>query len=193
MSQDGHDVMKVWLRKLVADSPQTPAGRMNVDIVPAQTTSEAVYYTASRHFLDVQFATMDGLDNKAGQYFSVGSTVLTVTFALLNLSQRDVPTYALWALGVALVSYVFLLVFSFFTSLIRGLEYRPDIATLKQHSEEIGGDFLQQWVSNEHLASIEANKPILIRKARWVGAAQNALHIEALLLAVAAILTLTGT
>lgn len=98
---------------------------MNVNIVPAQTTSEAVYYTASRHFLDVQFATMDVLDNKSAQYFSVGSTVLTVTFALLNLSQRDVPTYALWALGAALVSYVFLLVFSFFMSLIRGLEYRP--------------------------------------------------------------------
>lgn len=184
--------MRAWLRRLVLDSSSVREEPSNVDIYPAQISSEAVYYSASRHFLDVQFATMDVLDNKSAHYFAVGSTVLTVTFTLLNLSQREVPTYALWALGAALVSYVLLLVFSFFTSLIRGLEYRPDIATLKQHSEEIGGDFLQQWVSNEHLASIEANKPNLVRKARWVGAAQNALHVEALLLAVAAILTLAG-
>jgi len=158
-----------------------------------EITSEEVYYAAARHFLDFQFSTMDVLDTKTWQSFSVGSTVLTVTFALLNISTRDVPWYAIWALGIALFFYVALLACSFLASLIRGLEYRPNIATVKEHSEMIPGPFLQQWVSNEYLASIEANKGVLIRKARWVGAAQVALHIEAASLATAAILTLTAT
>lgn len=136
---------------------------------------------------------MDVLDNKTWQSFSVGSTVLTVTFALLNISARDVPGYAIWALGIALLFYVGLLAASFQISLIRGLEYRPNIATVKEHSEEITGRYLQRWVSNEHLASIEANRGVLIRKARWVGAAQIALHLEAVSLAVAATLTLIAT
>lgn len=73
------------------------------------------------------------------------------------------------------------------------MEYKPDIATVKTHSEEITGRYLQQWVSNEHVDSIEDNKAVLIRKARWVGVAQVALHIEALSLAMAALLTLTAT
>lgn len=136
-----------------------------------EISSEEVYYTTARHFLDVQFTTMDMLDNKTWQTFSVGSTVLTVTFALLNISTREVPVYAIWALGIALFFYVSLLFTSFQVSRIRGLEYRPDISTVKEHSEMITGRFLQQWVSNEHLDSIEANKNVLVRKARWVGAA----------------------
>jgi hypothetical protein len=153
-------------------------------------SSEEMYYATARHFLDIQLATMDVLDTKTWQSFSVGSTVLTVTFALLNISVREVPVIALWALGIALFFYITLLVCSFLASLIRGLEFRPNIATVKEHSERITGPFLQQWVSNEHLASIEENRGVLVRKARWVGAAQLALHFEAASLATAAIVTL---
>lgn len=171
-----------------AEPSQVEPPRLNTGI-----TSEEIYHSAARHFLDVQFATMDVLDTKTWQSFSVGSTVLTVTFALLNLSTREVPEHALWALGIALFFYLLLLIFSYSASRIRGLQYRPDIATVKAHSEEITGRFLQQWVSNEHLASIEENKGVLVKKARRVGAAQVALHLEALSLAIAALSTLTAT
>lgn len=186
--------MLSWLRRrLVGATEQAAEENVPVSATGEGLRPEEVYHDAARHFLDVQISTLDVLDNKTSQTFSVGSTVLTVTFALLNLSARDVPVRALWALGFALFFYGLLLVFSFLASLIRALEYRPDIATVKEHSEKIPGSFLRQWVSNEYLESIETNKGVLIRKARWVGATQISLHLEAASLATAALLTLIGT
>ena len=75
-------------------------------------------------------------------------------------------------------------------SLIRGLEYRPDISTLGEHSETYSGVLLKQWVANEYRASIVANKDVLVRKARWVGAEALALYLEGLFLSIAATVTL---
>jgi hypothetical protein len=106
-----------------------------------ETTSEDVYHDAARHFLDVQLSTHDVLDTKAAQSFSVGSVVLSVTFALLNLSAVDVPRGASAPLGIALAFYGLLLVSASVASLMRGLEYRPNIPTLGRHSQSYRGCF----------------------------------------------------
>jgi len=49
---------------------------------------------------------------------------------------------------------------------------------------------LKQWVANEYRASIVANKDVLVRKARWVGAEALALYLEGLFLSIAATVTL---
>ena len=60
---------------------------------------------------------------------------MPVTLALLNLSTRPIPVAAKWALGGALVCYFVLLAFATRVSFIRGLEYRPDIATLRCYAD----------------------------------------------------------
>lgn len=152
--------------------------------------TEDVYLEAARHFLDVQISTHNLLDNKNAQVFSVGSVVLPVTFALLNLSARGIPSAAERALSAALGCYVLMLLFALFASFVRGLEYRPHIPTLKRHSHGYQGAALKRWVADEYERSITANETAIVRKARLVGAATLALYLEALSLSVAAIATL---
>ncbi len=154
------------------------------------TTAEDVYHDAARHFLDIQLDTHDVLDTKASQSFSVGSVVLPLTFALLNLGNTEVPQVAEWTLGLALAFYIGLLACAARASLVRGLEYRPNITTLGEHAATYPGPILKHWVADEYEASITKNARVLGRKARWVGAATPALYFEAVCLAVVAITSL---
>ncbi len=156
---------------------------------------EEVYHDAALQFLTVQISTNDVLDSRTFQAFTIGSTVLPLTFALLNLSTQEVPAIASWALGVALGFYVLLLAMASRVSFIRALEYRPNIAELQSHttryrSLELGGRSLEGWVADEYLASISENRGVLIIKSRWVGALTAMLFSEGICLAVAALLTL---
>jgi len=180
--------MLSWLRNLLipdqrSSDPESPDGD-GTNLLP-----EEVYHDAAQHFLDVQISTHDLLDNKTSQTLSVGSVVLPVTFVLLNLSSRDVPVVALWALGLALGSYIALLVCAGRAGLIRGVQYRPDIKTLRNYSNQYSANVLKRWVADEYLASIDENKHVLITKARWVGAAWIALLGEAFFLSAAALTT----
>lgn len=178
-----------WFRRARTTEPpraiESVLGQDIPNILP-----EDVYHDAARHFLDVQISTHDVHDTKTAQTFSVGSVVLPVTFALLNLGAREVPMYALWALGLALVFYIALLVCAARASLFRGMEYRPNISTLRVHSERYSGAALKRWVADEYEESISINSKVLVKKGRWVGAAALAMYFEALSLSVAAIVTL---
>ena len=99
------------------------------------------------------------------------------------------------ARGGALVCYFLLLAFATRVSFIRGLEYRPDIATLRCYADPSSsqvreGRQLLLWVGDEYLASSLENERILSVKARWVGACIAALFGEGACLAVAALATL---
>jgi len=128
-----------------------------------------VYYEAAARFLDVQLATHEVLDNKAFNTFSVGSTVLPLTFGLLSLASGSLADTALALLALALLAYLSLLFCAWRASRIRALEYRPDIPTLRGHSERFGADSLRRWVANEYAESSEANRKALVVKARWTG------------------------
>ena len=153
---------------------------------------EQVYHDAARHYLDVQISAFDVLDVRAGQIFSVGSVALPLTFALLNLGSNrvDIPAYAVWSLQFGLVVYFVLLFCVVRAGLIRKLQYRPHINTLREHSEHLPGTALLRWIANEYEESTERNKKDLARKSSWVGAANIALYIEGVLLSTAALLTL---
>jgi hypothetical protein len=122
----------------------------------------------------------------------VGSVALPLTFALLNLgsNQIDIPQLAVWALEAGLIVYAWLLFCVVRAGLIRELEYRPDMSTLRGYSEDLPGAALLRWVANEYQESTERNEQDLARKSRWVGKATIALYIEGVLLAVAALLIL---
>lgn len=75
-------------------------------------------------------------------------------------------------------------------SFIRGLEYRPNIETLRKHHETYSGPALQEWVAREYAASVAVNQSVLFRKARWAGGAVAALYAEGLFLAAAGLVIL---
>jgi len=155
--------------------------------------AEEVYHDAARHFLEVQISTYDLLVTRAVQTFSIGSVVLPVTFALLNLgsTQVDIPLIALGGLGAALFVYLGLLFCVIKAStILRALEYRPNLTTLTTHSTHYPGNTLLRWVANEYEESSRENAHVLARKSRWVGFASITLYAEGVLLSVAAIVTL---
>ena len=120
---------------------------------------EEVYHDAALQFLNVQISTNDVLDARTWQAFSVASTVLPLTFALLNLSGRVVPQEANWVLSAALAVYVLLILFASRANAQRLLEYPPNIEALGElvapyRASLLGGSVLREWVANEYLASI---------------------------------------
>lgn len=161
---------------------------------PLETIDEGstaeVYLEAAARFLDVQVSTMDVLDNKAANAFSVGSIVLPVTFGLLGLSTRKAPTATVVILVLALLAYVVLVILVWRASRIRILEYRPDLSTLGEYSKMVSGHELQRWVADQYATSTDMNETTLARKGVWVGRAITALYAEGILLSLAAISTL---
>ena len=153
-------------------------------------TPEDVFYAAAARFLDVQITTNIAVDSKAATTLSVGSTVLPVSFGLLNLGPREIPLWAQIFLITAVAAYVMLLVLIWRASLIRAMDYRPDLLAMEEYSQEYEGTVLRRWVAREYRISTEANTESVDHKARWVGAANIALYTESLLLSIAAILTL---
>jgi hypothetical protein len=158
--------------------------------LPSGTSPEDVFYDAAARFLDVQVSTDDVLDDEASRAFGVGSTVLPLTFGLLNLGPNRPPDLAVAFLIVALVAYLLLVACAWRASALRVLEYRPHIPTLQEHSEHYDGNVLRRWVAEEYAVSGEANRAVIQRKARWSGAAVSALYAEAVFLALAAVRTL---
>jgi hypothetical protein len=89
-----------------------------------------------------------------------------------------------------LIVYVLLLACIFVAGTVRSLDYRPNIATLREHSENLPRVALLRWVANEYQESTEDNKRLLEKKSKWVGRATLLLYGEGVLLAIAALWTL---
>jgi hypothetical protein len=169
-----------WLRHRVPGGGNAPTAPPPP--IPPSLPAEQVSYDAAARFLDVQISTDDVLDQEARGVLTIGSTVLPLTFGLLNLGPNRAPDLAIACFAVALVAYAILLSCSFRISRFRGLEYRPHLPTLMEHSRNYDGDLLRQWVAEEYVASSEKNRPVLERKARWSGVAFLALYVEVFLL-----------
>jgi hypothetical protein len=181
-------LVRKYLRYLLGRILQPPQPRL----VPSgdAPTPGSVFHDAVARLLDVQIGVNNVLDTRNANLLWIGSAVLPVTVGLLNIGQAQVPRFAVYSLAVSLACYFFLLVTSWWASRFRGLEFRPHIPTLRDHSADYTGDVLQQWVALEYLASTEANGRQLVRKARWVGAANTLLYVEGFFLSLAALVTL---
>lgn len=193
-SDAGDSVISRWRRRRPAEA-QRDEPAVVVAAASDGPSVEEVYHDAALQFLNVQVSTSDVLDARTWQIFTVASTVLPLTFALLNLSTDQAPAEANWALGAALVCYILLILFARQANAQRLLEFRPDIATLREQAEAfrnvtLGGTVLREWVASEYQASIKFNRPLLASKGQWVGRMTAMLLVEGLSLAVAAILTL---
>lgn len=183
---------RLWRHRQVTSEEKPGPGDVIEFEKATDPLPEQVYHDAARHYLDVQISAFDVLDARSGQIFSVGSVALPLTFALLNLGSNevDIPTIAVWSLRAGLIVYLWLLFCIVRAVLIRELQYRPDMSTLRRHSEDLPGSAMLRWVANEYHESTESNRMDLARKSRWVGKANIALYVEGVLLSVAAFLTL---
>ncbi len=87
------------------------------------SSTEDVFYDAASRFLDVQISTNDVFDSRTANAFSIGSTVLPVTFGLLRLSAATIPMTTIGLLTAALTMYVALAFCVWRASRIRVLAY----------------------------------------------------------------------
>jgi hypothetical protein len=155
-----------------------------------EITPEQVLHAAAARLLDVQVETYHALDARNANIISVSSTVLPLAFGLLAIRDQEIPATAEKALAGAVVCYALVLIFAWFSSRIRALEYRPHLPTLRTHTCRYSGPVLQRWVANEYVSATMENEIALQRKAQRIGWANTLLYLEGLFLAVAAALTL---
>jgi hypothetical protein len=155
-----------------------------------EITPEQVLHAAAARLLDVQVETYHALDARNANIISVSSTVLPLAFGLLAIRDQEIPATAKKALAGAVVCYALVLIFAWFSSRIRALEYRPHLPTLRTHTSRYSGPVLQRWVANEYVSATMENEIALQRKAQRIGWANTLFYLEGLFLAVAAALTL---
>jgi hypothetical protein len=181
-----------WLREQfrVPRDVEWKHGEASADSIDDAPSSDQVYYAVAERRLDAQVATNDLFDSKTSAAVGLGSTVLPLTFGLLSLSGRSLPGVTQWLLVMAVVAYVLLIAVSARTSHIRAIAYRPDLRTLRRHSDAIDGAALRRWVAEEYALSAEINDRVLEYKARWVGRVNLVLYAEGILIAAAAAVAL---
>lgn len=156
---------------------------------------EDVYHEAASAFLEHQLHRYEILDGRTFQIFTIGSTVLPLTFALLSLTSDEAPASAGWLLGAALMFYVVLIVCAAAATRYRLIEYRPESEALAElvnayRSATTGGAVLREWIAREYVLSFEQNRPLLASKGRWVSVLSAMLFVECFCLALAAGVTL---
>lgn len=177
-------------RWFIPESAVWSQGAPSSDAGADAPSADQIYYEVAARFLDAQVGTSDVLDTKSAGILQVGSTILPLTFGLLAVSGRTLPTTTVALLVLALLAYIVLLVFGWRASAIRAIEYRPRLANLQEHSQGVDGTVLRRWVSEEYAASTATNRPVLLRKARYVGVANTALFVEGLFASATAVPTL---
>jgi hypothetical protein len=183
-----------WLRQQfhVPREVEWQQGVVSADAAIDAPSADQVYFAVAERLLDTQIKINADLDTRTAGTVTVGSTVLPLTFGLLSLSGRTLPDATQWLLIAAVVAYVILLMTAAWTSYIRGLEYRPGLSTLWQHSQVFDGAVLRRWVAEEYAVSGEINRLALANKARWVGRTTLLLYAEGILISAAAAAALIG-
>lgn len=141
-------------------------------------SADHLFLLHAERFLDSQFTANETFDTKASASLGVGSTVLPLTFGLLAVSARTPPAVTTWCLAIAVLAYVILLAFVIRAVHIRGFEFRPTLQSMADSSQTYDAAVMRRWLADEYSVSATLNRPILERKARYVGWAYIALLVE---------------
>lgn len=153
-------------------------------------SSDHVFLLHAERFLDSQFTANESFDSKAASSLGVGSTVLPLTFGLLAVSERTPPAITNWCLAIAVLAYFILLIFVIRAIHIRGFEYRPTLQSIADSSQTYDAAVMRRWLADEYSVSAELNRPLLVRKSRYVGWAYIALLVEGALVSRGALASL---
>jgi hypothetical protein len=149
------------------------------------------YYDVAMARLNEQTGRIDALDTKVATAFGFAAAVLPVFGVLLALAKKDRPVAAIVLYGIAMGVYAVMLWFMYQAYEVGKWSLRPDLETLKANCETYPEEKMRKWVASECVASIAENEPKLYLKAGRVKIALGLLCLEALLLTLAALFTLT--
>lgn len=183
-----------WIQRRLYIPPATPwqQAETSADALADAPSADQIYFVTAERLLDTQVTSNDILDTKTAGIVGVGSTILPLTFGLLSLSGIPLPGATEWLLGLAVAAYVILLMAAARASHIRAVEFRPEVLELWRHSQSIDGVALRRWIADEYASSVETNRPVVLRKARWIGLANVVLYAEGILISAAAAAALLG-
>jgi hypothetical protein len=152
--------------------------------------ADSTYYDVTTSRLDEQQGRIDALDAKVATAFGFSAAMLPIFGALLALGRKDRPLSAVVAYIVAMGVYALLLWCAAQAYRVGNWSLRPDLETFRANCETYPDDEMRAWVGNECLASIAANEPRLKRKAAYVKMTLRLVAVDALVLTVAALLTI---
>lgn len=145
------------------------------------------FYDVAMQRLNEQMDRVDKLDSKLAAIFSFSAAILPIFGALLALFGKGRPKASI---GLYIVAFVFLLLFSAFAYRAREWSLRPDPEVLQERSAIYDEAAVRFWVAAECVRSITENRSLLNRKANHVSVAIVLLALDAVLLSVAAVLLL---
>lgn len=141
--------------------------------------------------LAAQMEQIDSLDQKAATAFTFGSVVLPVYAALIALKPSNhIPNSAVIALALAGLAYVALAAFSLLAYWIRSFSFRPHPDDLADRARQWDEPRLYRWIARNQAASLEHNRKLIQRKARYLHGSLLALALLAFFLTLSALLTL---
>lgn len=155
------------------------------------TSAPEVFYEVAMQRLSEQIGRLTRLDSKTATVFTFASAILPVFGGLLTLSDRTLPSSSIALFVLGLLIYGALLWFSYQAYQVRWWSFRPELETLKEHSKRSDELVMKWWVAEECSRSVKTNEPMIAKKTRNLFLAIALLPAEALVLSLAALLSLT--
>lgn len=163
-------------------SPTTARGHEEV-----RASAEAIYYNVAMMRLNAQLTQVDTIDAKASAMFTIGSTILPITAALLTSDPNIVANCPVskYALVAGSISYVVLVGAFTWSYRLAQWDSRPELGQWRTLTVGRREDEIQRWLGDACVAAYVANKPQLEKKARLVAAVLWCVAFEAAGLTVA--------
>ena len=152
-----------------------------------------LYYEVARERLQSQEALTAEYGSKATGILGIGLAMLTATAIILSISSvpLSIVEPVIWIISFLAVAFVYTAGHCIWLLQPHCWERGPKIPTLAKHlSAEHTDGILTEWVGDAYRDSVEANKQVLLEKAYALERAVLGLCAEALLLSVAAVLSL---
>jgi hypothetical protein len=160
--------------------------------VTSQTDSaDQVYYDVAMQRLGQQLEQVDSLDRKLANAFAFSNAILGSFAAILAIRGEHLTGLSYFFLGTGVLAYIVAVWWSVNGYVMKPWSLRPDLSTLKSHCNECDNTAMRFWVGDECIRSIDQNSMQIASKAKAGAIAFTALPVQALLLAAAAVSSLT--
>lgn len=162
---------------------------------PEETSVDLLYETTTDK-LDAQLATIDALDTKIAQVFTLASALAAALLGSAALLNKPVQWYVLLLAGLALLAFVVTLFFLRAGYTTKKWDSGPDLTALQKNCEDPKyyhhPTVMKEWIADECIRAYTHNKQPLNDKAYALDAALFFVSLQALLLGCAAIFWLVS-
>ncbi len=123
--------------------------------------------------LTALWSAIDAVDTKTNITLGFASTIVVIIAGFYSFEPRIWPIPSVVLFGVALITYIILVVLSVLSYRIRGWSYRPDPGTLITHCQnnDCSVADMKHWVADECRVACYDNLKMLVRKSNltnWV-------------------------